>query len=134
MTGSRNLFFVLLISFTLVCCGSSGNSYANQTAAKPAQTISAANTKTPSATSAATPLPVETKYYKGKGVVTKVDLKIGSVELDHEEIKGLMPAMRMEFYVTDAERQLKDLKTGDKVDFVLEDKGGAEKISEIKKR
>ena len=37
--------------------------------------------------------------YNGKGVVTKINLDLVSVELDHEEIKGLMPKMTMEFYV-----------------------------------
>jgi Cu/Ag efflux protein CusF len=44
-----------------------------------------------------------------------------------------MPAMRMEFYVKD-KAMLNGLKAGDKVDFVLEDKAGAEMIVEMKKK
>lgn len=72
------------------------------------------------------------KTFNGKGVVTKIDLEIVSVELDHEEIKGLMPPMKMEFYVRE-KSELEKLKIGDRVDFVLEDNAGAEKITSIKK-
>ena len=72
------------------------------------------------------------KTFDGTGAVTKVNLEIGSVELDHEEIKGLMPAMQMEFYVSD-KKMLEKLKVGDKVDFILEDNTGAEQIINIKK-
>ena len=75
----------------------------------------------------------EAKYYDGNGTVTKINMEIGSVELDHEEIKGLMPRMIMEFYVSQP-RQLENLKVGDRVSFVLEDKAGAETITEIKKQ
>ena len=73
------------------------------------------------------------KTFDGKGVVTKINLELGSVALDHEEIKGLMAAMQgMEFYVSD-KKMLDGLKVGDKVDFVLEDNAGAERIISIKK-
>ena len=65
--------------------------------------------------------------------MTKINLEIGSVELDHEEIKGAMPAMIMEFYVSD-KKMLDNLKVGDKVDFVLEDNAGAEQIIKIRKK
>ncbi len=70
--------------------------------------------------------------FNGTGRVTKIDLKLGSVELDHNEIVGLMPAMRMEFYVKD-KTLLSDLKVGDNVDFVVEYKQGTEIITNIKK-
>jgi len=65
-------------------------------------------------------------------VVTKINLEIVSVELDHEEIKGLMPKMTMEFYVKE-KSELEQLKVGDTVDFVLEDDAGAERIIKIRK-
>ena len=65
------------------------------------------------------------------GIVTKIDLKIGSVELNHKDIPGIMPAMVMEFYVKDR-RMLKGLKVGDRVSFALE--SGHEQIIEIKKQ
>ena len=72
------------------------------------------------------------KTYEGKGVVTKINLELVSVELDHEEVKGLMPKMTMEFYVKE-KSELEKLKVGDAVDFVLEDNAGAERIVSIKK-
>ena len=72
------------------------------------------------------------KTANGTGIITKINLEIGSVELDHEEIKGLMSKMIMEFYVSDV-KMLEKLKVGDKVDFVLEDNAGVEQIINIKK-
>jgi len=81
----------------------------------------------------------EPKTYHGQGVVTKIvlenpyDKTLSSVELDHGEIVGLMPPMRMEFYVKQ-KSLLKGLKVGDQVDFTLEMKDSAEIVSEIKKK
>lgn len=75
---------------------------------------------------------VEDGYYKGKGVVTKINTELGSVELDHEEIPNVMPAMKMEFSVTD-KAMLKPLQVGDTAIFMLEYKQGAEKIASIEK-
>lgn len=72
------------------------------------------------------------KLFNGKGVVTKINLELGSVELDHEAIEGSMPAMRMEFFVRE-KSELNPLKIGDKVEFVLEENFGQEKIISIKK-
>ncbi len=85
-------------------------------------------------TAAPVNLPDKTKIrtFDGKGVVTKINLELVSVELDHEEIKGLMPKMTMEFYVKE-KSELEKLKVGDAVDFVLEDNAGAEQIISIKK-
>lgn len=74
----------------------------------------------------------EVKTGQGIGVVTKINLELGSVELKHEEIKGMMPAMQMEFYVAD-KKELESLKVGDKAIFTLEDNKGAEKIIKISK-
>jgi Cu/Ag efflux protein CusF len=60
-------------------------------------------------------------------------MELGSVELDHEDIPGLMPAMIMEFYVKD-KQMLVPLKVGDKVEFTIEEKNNTEIISAIKKR
>ena len=74
------------------------------------------------------------RTFDGKGVVTKINLELGSVALDHEEIKGFMAAMEgMEFYVSD-KKMLANLKIGDRVDFVLEDNAGAERIISIRKK
>lgn len=74
------------------------------------------------------------RTFPGKGIVTKINLELGSVALDHEEIKGIMPPMQgMEFYVSD-KKLLDGLKIGDQVDFVLEDNAGAEQIIAVKKK
>lgn len=121
---SASIFFSLAL--TAACQQNSPSSAPNQ-ASKPASSAS----PSPSVASSKTP-EVQAKYYNGTGKVTKINMEIGSVELDHEEIKGLMPKMVMEFYVAD-KSELENLKIGDRVDFVLEDKAGAEKISSIKK-
>jgi Cu/Ag efflux protein CusF len=95
-----------------------GESNSNQPA-KPSPTVAADKSKI--------------KTFDGTGIITKINLEIGSVELDHEEIKGLMPKMIMEFYVSD-KKMLDGLKIGDKVNFVLEDNAGAEQIIKIKRK
>lgn len=70
--------------------------------------------------------------YPGRGKVTKIDMKLGSVELDHEEIKGVMPAMKMEFFVSD-KKILGGLTVGDQVDFTLRYNDNTEIIVDIKK-
>ena len=90
------------------------------------------NTSVPSNKSATTASTPKNGNYGGKGVVTKINDQQGSVELKHENIEGLMPAMQMEFNVTD-KAFLNGLKVGDAVDFVVEYKNGQEKINSITK-
>ena len=94
----------------------------------PKATESARDTSAP--TPAAT---VETKTYYGVGVVKSLNPKQLSIEIDHEDIKDLMPAMQMSFYVKD-KSLLDGLKAGDRVEFRLENGVGGLKITEIKKR
>ncbi len=135
-------FALLLFAFT--ACRQNTQLATSQTV-KPTATIStnaAPNNSVSATTSPAvsvnvTPsvsIPGKTtiKTYDCKGVVTKINLEIVSVELDHEEIKGLMPKMTMEFYVKE-KSELEQLKVGDTVDFVLEDDAGAERIIKIRK-
>ena len=75
---------------------------------------------------------VASEIYHGAGTVVSTNPKHPSVELDHEEIVGLMPAMKMEFYVKDASL-LSGLQRGDKVSFTIENGVGGLKITEIKK-
>jgi Cu/Ag efflux protein CusF len=86
--------------------------------------------ETPAAKASAT---VETKTYEGVGVVKSLNPKQGTIEIDHEDIKDLMPAMQMAFYVKD-KSMLKGLKPGDKVAFTLENGVGGLKITAIWKR
>jgi Cu/Ag efflux protein CusF len=59
--------------------------------------------------------------FRGIGVVTAIDPETGSLTINHQEIKGLMPAMEMLFRVNP--RSLSDgVKAGDKIEFSVEDK------------
>jgi len=75
---------------------------------------------------------VQTTTYEGVGVVKKTDLKRPSIEIDHQEIKGLMPAMTMEFYVKD-KSLLDGINPGDRIEFTLENGVGGIKITRIRK-
>lgn len=70
--------------------------------------------------------------YPGKGVVTKINNELGSVEIDHEDIPDLMPAMKMEFSVKN-KTMLKPIAVGDAVTFTVEYKQGSEIIIAIGK-
>jgi Cu/Ag efflux protein CusF len=71
--------------------------------------------------------------YNGIGTVVAMNPQRPSIEINHQEIKGYMPAMQMEFPVKD--RSLLDsINTGDKVDFTLEVNQGIERIIVIHKR
>lgn len=120
-------FILALLLLTLSdACHNNALKTANAT-----QTVS----KTPVAADArqnAASKPLNVKIGQGTGFITKINLEIGSVELKHEEIQGMMPAMQMEFYVSD-KKELETLKIGDKVLFTLEDNQGAERIIKILK-
>ena len=60
--------------------------------------------------------------FEGVGRVVAVDKKDATVTLDHEEIPGLMPAMRMRFTV-ERRADLDGLKKGDAVRFALGSRG-----------
>jgi len=78
--------------------------------------------------------PTQTKDgdYPGNGKVIKINLELGSVEMDHEEIVGVMPAMRMEFYMSD-KKMLDGLSVGDAIDFTLRYKDRTETLVAISK-
>ena len=75
---------------------------------------------------------VQTTIYTSRGVVKSIDGKRPSIEIDHEEIPGLMPAMTMDFYLKDG-ALLNGIKPGDRIEFTLENGVGGLKIIEIKK-
>jgi Cu/Ag efflux protein CusF len=78
------------------------------------------------------PSPVLGKPYFGTGVITLINRKEGWVEIKHEEIKGLMPAMTMEFLVK-TRSLLNEVQVGDRVDFTVVETRKAEFITELKK-
>ena len=124
------VFIAAAVSIAAISCGS--GQAVNNSAPKAGTAI----TSSPSPVMSPTPVPTSTVPkngdYDSKGVVTKINLEGGSVELNHEEIKGVMPAMQMEFFVSD-KKMLAPLKVGDKVDFVLRYKDYTETIVNIRK-
>jgi len=91
--------------------------------------------------SAATPTPtgpaaaVQSNTYHGVGVVKHVytNPKAPAIEIDHGDIDGLMPAMQMEFPVTDP-KLLNGIAVNDRIDFTIEAAAGQMKVSAIKKK
>jgi Cu/Ag efflux protein CusF len=62
---------------------------------------------------------VQTNTYVGVGTVTGLDPKVSMIEIDHEDIKGLMPAMQMQFHLKD-KSLLNGIKVGDRIEFTVE--------------
>src|SRR5215208_7529166 len=62
--------------------------------------------------------PSDGQRYDLKGKVLAVDRARGEVSVDHEEVKGYMGAMTMDFPVRDAEA-LKVMEAGDQLQAVL---------------
>ena len=109
---------VSCLTLTFVCaCGN----------ANPPQTSS---TPTPASGPAAA---VQTTRYNGEGVVKALNPKAPSIEIDHGNIGTLMPAMQMEFPVTDA-NLLNGLAVNDRVDFTVENAPDGVKVVAIKKK
>jgi Cu/Ag efflux protein CusF len=90
----------------------------------------AASTPAPASGPAAA---VQTNRYKAEGVVKALNLKGSAIEIDHGDIEGLMPAMQMEFPVTDP-NLLNGLAVNDRIDFTVENATDGMKVVEIKKK
>jgi Cu/Ag efflux protein CusF len=73
-----------------------------------------------------------TTVYQGVGLVEEVQKETLMIQINHEEIKGLMPAMSMPYRVKD-KAMLERVKSGDKVDFTVEDGSSGIFLIEIKK-
>ena len=86
-------------------------------------------TPTPTGPAAA----VATNLYQGVGVVKSINPKAPAIEIDHGDIDGLMPAMQMEFPVTDSSL-LNGIAVNDHIDFTIEAAKGQMKVSAIKKK
>ena len=88
----------------------------------------------PAATPATGPAAaVQPNTYQGVGVVKGLDPKLPAIKIDHEDIVGLMPAMEMEFAVTEPSL-LNGLAVNDRIDFTVIDKTGEMTVTAIKKR
>ena len=93
-------------------------------------------TPTPQPTVASTPIemasPVIGRPYPGTGTIILINRQEGWIEIKHEEIKGLMPAMTMEFWLK--KKSLVDnISVGDRVDFTIVEESHGEYVAEIKK-
>ena len=73
-----------------------------------------------------------TVVYQGAGSVEEVHKDTATIQINHEEIKGLMPAMSMPYRVKD-KAMLDAVKPGDKVDFTVEDSSAGIFLIDIKK-
>jgi len=95
-----------------------------------------AQTKPATATSAkgppGYPPPVMNQPYPATGVVVLINRKEGWIEINHDEIKGLMPAMQMEFWVKD-KSLFDNAKAGDRVDFTIVETEKGEYLTELKR-
>lgn len=93
-----------------------------------------ANKETPAPTPPSGPAAaVQPSTYQGVGVVKGLNPKAPAIEIDHEDIEGLMPAMQMEFPVTDG-ALLSGLAVNDHIDFTVVEKTGIIKVTSIKKK
>jgi len=78
------------------------------------------------------PPPVMNQPYPATGVVVLINRKEGWIEINHDEIKGLMPAMQMEFWVKD-KSLFDNAKAGDQVDFTIVETEKGEYLTELKR-
>ena len=108
--------FFLALTFVWACGGNNSNQ--KQTPAAPASGPAAA---------------VQSNQYKATGVVKAVNPKGPAIEIDHGDVEGLMPAMQMEFPVTDA-NLLNGLVVNDKIDFTIENATDGMKVVAIQKK
>ncbi len=112
MTKEKGAFEMRILTISLiVCLGAIGAACSSP---KTNDQLSTRATPTP----LKTPIIPKNGDYPGRGKVTKINNELGSVEINHEEIKDVMTAMQMEFFVSD-KALLKGLKVGDEVNFTL---------------
>jgi Cu/Ag efflux protein CusF len=76
---------------------------------------------------------VQTNQYKATGVVKALNPKGPAIEINHGDVEGLMPAMQMEFPVTDA-NLLNGLAVNDRIDFTIENATDGMKVVAITKK
>jgi len=78
------------------------------------------------------PPPVMNQPYPATGIVVLINRQEGWIEINHDEIKGLMPAMQMEFWVKD-KALLDNAKAGDRVDFTIIETPKGEYLTELRR-
>jgi protein SCO1 len=112
---------LVLASLFLGACGGGNQSSHNGSTASPSPAVSG-----PEAA-------VAVRSYPGVGTVKAVNPKAPSIEIDHGDIEGLMPAMQMEFEVADA-ALLNGIQVNDHIDFTIEDRTGSMRVTAINKK
>jgi len=88
-----------------------------------------ATTATPSASVAA----LSPNTYHGVGTIKSISPELPAIEIDHEDIEGLMQGMQMEFPVTNS-ALLNGFAVNDRIDFTIDNSKGEMKVIEIKKK
>ena len=116
---------IMLAAILFVSCSQPQPQLEKPVAPSPPPAVTATRVQYPSA--------VIGQPYQGTGVVKLINIKEGWIEINHEEIKGLMPAMEMEWWVKD-KSLLKSVQVGDKVDFTVVETGKGEFITRLKRK
>ena len=122
----RNVYSLLIILPLLLISSCQKQERAVQTA-QPVPASSAIPARPPGY-----PPPVMNQPYPATGVVVLINRKEGWIEINHDEIKGLMPAMQMEFWVKD-KSLFDNAKAGDRVDFTIVETEKGEYLTELKR-
>jgi len=65
--------------------------------------------------------------------VKSINAKQPAIEIDHGDIEGLMPAMQMEFPVSDSSL-LNGIAVNDRIEFTIVNNAGEMKVTAIKKK
>lgn len=99
------------------------------------RTVSPSPTVSPIPKPSFSPTVAASKYknYTANGIVKAIDAEKSSIVIDHEDIGDYMVAMEMPFPVAGKDL-LKNVKVGDKVEFVLETGVSVERIVRIRKK
>ena len=77
--------------------------------------------------------PTAPVIHKGTGVIEEVNQEASTIQINHEAIPDYMPAMSMPYKVKD-NSLLASIKTGDKVDFTVEDRPAGIFVIDLKKQ
>lgn len=114
----------VIVVFAILTTGC-GNHQPNHTSTTPSPS--------PSVAASGPAAAVATRSYPGVGTVKALNPNAPSIEIHHEDIEGLMPAMQMEFDVSDG-ALLNGLAVNDRIDFTIEDRTGVMRVIAIKRK
>src|SRR5262245_60472633 len=120
----RQALFIVLVLIALPACTKRPASNAVTPAPSPATS--------PPNLALSQPSPIIGKPYPGTGIVKIINRNEGWIEIDHEEIVGLMPAMEMEFWV-EKRSLLDNVRVGQKVDFTVVETGRGQILTTLVK-